>query len=271
MSYLSRESSPLTDNLWEQIDSTVVRTAKSILTGRKFLPIFGPLGVGTESIAIDDTDSVDEVADDGIITTKGRKFVEIPVLFEDFTLLARDIERSKLHGYPIDLSKAAAAAEACARREDYFLFFGNKKLGYDGILTAPGINKVKHSDWASDENAFQDIAAALELLSSKGIYGHYVLLISPDVNTKLQRIQPGTGLLEIDRIKNMLNNNVFTSSVLGVGKAVLLCADERNMDLVIGQDLATAYLEQKDLNHSFRVLESVLLRIKRKQAIVLFE
>jgi uncharacterized linocin/CFP29 family protein len=88
---------------------------------------------------------------------------------------------------------------------------------------------------------------------------------------QLQRIQPGTGLLEIDRIKKMLSDNVYTSSVLGSGKAVLVCSDSRYMDLVLGQDLATAYLEQKDLNHSFRVLESVLLRIKRKQAITVFE
>jgi hypothetical protein len=26
----------------------------------------------------------------------------------------------------------------------------------------------------------------------------------------------------------------FTSSILGTGKAVLVCSDERNMDLVIG-------------------------------------
>jgi uncharacterized linocin/CFP29 family protein len=69
----------------------------------------------------------------------------------------------------------------------------------------------------------------------------------------------------------MLNGNVFTSSVLGTGKAVFVCSDARNMDLVIGQDLAPAYLEQKDLNHSFRVLENVLLRIKRKQAVTVFE
>jgi uncharacterized linocin/CFP29 family protein len=41
------------------------------------------------------------------------------------------------------------------------------------------------------------------------------------------------------------------------------------MDLTIGQDIATAYLEQKNLNHCFRVLETVLLRIKRKQAVVI--
>jgi len=80
-----------------------------------------------------------------------------------------------------------------------------------------------------------------------------------------------THLLEIERISKLLDGNVFYSSVLGTGKAVLVCPEARNMDLVIGQDLATAYLEQKDLNHCFRVLESVLLRIKRKQAITVFE
>ncbi len=271
MSYLSRESAPIDEALWEQIDSTVVRTARSLLTGRKFLHIFGPLGIGTESITIDDSDTLDEVSEDGLILTKGRRYVELPILYNDFVLFSKDIERSKQFGYPIDLSKAATAAEASARKEDHFLFFGNKKLGYDGLLTAPGINKLKKSDWSAGENAFSDIASALELLSSKGIYGNYVLVVSPDVNTRLQRIQPGTGLLEIDRIRKMLNDNVYTSSVLGTDKAVLLCSDERNMDLVIGQDLAAAYLEQKDLNHSFRVLESILLRIKRKQAIVVFE
>jgi len=67
-----------------------------------------------------------------------------------------------------------------------------------------------------------------------------------------------------------VNGHLYQSPALGKGKAVLVGSDEKNMDLVIGQDMAAAYLEQKDLNHSFRVLETVLLRIKRKQAVVVF-
>ena len=52
---------------------------------------------------------------------------------------------------------------------------------------------------------------------------------------------------------------------------MLVGSDEMNMDLAIGQDMAAAYLEQRDLNHCLRVLETVLLRIKRKEAIVVFE
>ena len=35
--------------------------------------------------------------------------------------------------------------------------------------------------------------------------------------------------------------------------------------------MATAYLEQKDLNHSFRIMETVLPRIKEPNAIVVLE
>ena len=270
MSYLSRDAASLPEGLWDKIDSEVVRSAKKVLTGRRFLHVFGPLGIGVESIHIDECGEVDEVAEDGIITTQGRKFAEIPIIFDDFTLLARDIESSEKTGYPLDLSKAASAAEACALREDRLIYFGNPRLGYKGLLTAPGAGKIEKKDWGTGENAFSDVAAGVELLISKNIYGAMALAVSPDLYMKMQRIQPGTGLLEIDRVKKLLNGHVYNAPVLGRDKAVLVCAEPRNMDLVIGQDMAAAYLEQKDLNHSFRVLESVLLRVKRDEAVVIF-
>ncbi len=271
MSYLSRENASISEELWNEIDSAIVNTVRSLLIGRKFLHIYGPLGIGKDSIPVDDATSVEEEFEDGFITTKGRKYVEIPVLYDDFTLLARDLERSAQFGYPVDLSKAVIAGEYCARKEDHFLFYGNETHGYEGLLNAKGIGKLNKSDWSEGENAFSDIAAALGLFASNHIYGTYVLLVSPDVLLKLQRIQPGTGLLEIDRIRKMLHDHVYSSSVLKANTAAMICCDARNMDLVIGQDLSTAYLEQKDLNHSFRILESLLLRIKRKEAIILFE
>jgi uncharacterized linocin/CFP29 family protein len=268
MSYLSREASPLSEGLWKQIDAEVVGAARRVLTGRRFLPMFGPLGIGAESVVLDEADALEETAQNGILTTKGRKFAEIPVLFDDFTLLARDLESSEKTGYPVDLSKAAAAAEACALKEDGLIYFGDGKLGYKGLLTAPGAGKLEKKDWAAGENAFSDVAAAIELLASKNVYGTLALSVSPDLYMKMQRLQPGTGLLEIDRVRGLVDGRVYKTPVLGKNKAVLVCAEPRNMDLAVGQDMAAAYLEQKELNHSFRVLESVLPRIKRAQAIV---
>lgn len=271
MSYLSRESSALPQELWNEIDSTVISAAEKTLTGRRFLHVYGPLGIGAESIPVDSANDLEEVSEDGLITTKGRKFLEIPAVYEDFTLSARDLENSKKLGYPVDLTKVKYAAEVCARREDRLIFFGNIKHGYEGLLTAPGVQKIQRSDWTAGENAFSDVAAAIGIFTSKGIYGSYALSVSPDLYYQLQRIQPGTGLLEIDRIAKLLSGNVLNAPALGTGKAVLVCSEPENMDLVVGQDITTAYLEQEELNHSFRILETVLLRLKRREAVAVFE
>jgi uncharacterized linocin/CFP29 family protein len=69
----------------------------------------------------------------------------------------------------------------------------------------------------------------------------------------------------------LVDGNIYYTKVLGSNKAVLVCAEPQYMDLVIGQDMATAYLETKDLNHVFRIVETILLRIKNKNAVVVFE
>lgn len=268
MGILSRESAPLAAALWDKIDETVTRTAAQALAGRRFLYIAGPYGAGLASINIDDGKTLAEQSADGILTTAGRAYVELPTLFADFTLLARDLEAAARQGIAPDLSAAAEAAATLARTEDRFVFFGSETHGYKGIFTAPGTGLLERGDWKTGEAAFADVAAALTQLVQKGIYGPYALVLSPDLALALQRIQPGTGVLEIDRIKKLVGH-VYTAPALGTGKAALLATDARYIDLVVGQDIAAAYLEQRALNHAFRVLETVVPRVKRPDAVVL--
>ncbi|MCI1822198.1 MAG: bacteriocin family protein [Megasphaera sp.] len=271
MDYLTRSDTPIQEELWAQIDKTVTQSASSILTGRQFIPLFGPLGIGVNTVTIDDADTFKETATDGILTTVGRKFVELPTVYTDFTLYGRDIQNSLHLGYPIDLTKADSAAQQAAIREDTLIFFGNDALEIEGLLTVAGSHTLKKSDWKIGENAFTDISTAITMLIEKGIYGTYSLVLSSDLYLQLHRLQPGTGLLEVDRIKELLHKRVYSTPILGHNKAVLVTSDSSNIDLVVGQDLKTAYLEEVDLNHRFRILETIRLRIKRPQSIVVFE
>jgi len=88
---------------------------------------------------------------------------------------------------------------------------------------------------------------------------------------ELQRIQPGTGITEYDRLSSLLAGNIYKTPVLKNKQAVLVCAEPQYIDLVIGQDMVTSYLETKNLNHYFRIIETILLRIKNKNAIIAFE
>lgn len=137
MDYLARESADLSDGLWNRIDETVIGTARAQLTCRRFLKVFGPLGAGVTTVAVDGVNK-EEVLEDGIGRIVGRTQLELPLFYEDFTLLGRDLELAAQTGLPVDLSAAIAAAKKAARREDDLVLNGNKALGVDGLLTVKG-------------------------------------------------------------------------------------------------------------------------------------
>ncbi len=269
MDYLARESADLSAELWNRIDDAVIGTARKHLTARRFLKTYGPLGVGATTVAVDGVAKA-EVLEDGIGRIVGRTQLELPLFFEDFTLLGRDLELAAQTGMPLDLSAAIAAAKKAARREDELVLNGSKALGVDGLLTVKGSVKIKKGDWAQGENGFSDVAAAVSQLAKTGYLGRYVLVVAPDLYLDLQRLQPNTGLLEIDRVKKLIGDNVLMTSALAPGKAVLLCAEPEYLDLALGLDLSVGYLELADFNHTFRIMETAALRVKDPAAIVVF-
>ena len=120
-----------------------------------------------------------------MVQTTGRKFVELIQLYEDFPLFWRDLEASERTGVPVDLSAAARAAQASAKAEDQLIFFGNKALGVDGLLTVPGSNTIKMDDWAEGQNAFANIAAGASMLVEKDMLGRLALVMGPASYTHL--------------------------------------------------------------------------------------
>ncbi|MEW9122741.1 MAG: family 1 encapsulin nanocompartment shell protein [Thermotaleaceae bacterium] len=278
MDYLLRDDSPFGGEIWSNIDEMVVKVAKDQLIGRRFINIFGPLGAGVDSMNIDtlDVDMESRIdfngeAEDTPIKVNNRKYVTIPMIYKDFALAWRDVEKSKQMGLPLDLSSVAVAATSICNKEDDVIFNGNALYGYDGLTTAAGREVVKKGDWSEGETPLTDVAAGIEVLVRKGFYGPYVLVVSPDLYLKMHRIQPGTGVMEIERVSKLVGGKIYQTPVLGSNKAILLSKGSQNMDLVLGQDLVTAYLGPEQLNHSLRILETLLLRIKRPEAIVTFE
>lgn len=270
MDYLSREGAPISSEMWTQIDNAVVETARKHLVCRRFLSLFGPLGPGVSHISIDSKEK-EEAENGGFRYATGRRLLALPQLYEDFTLYWRDLEESSQNKSPLDLSAAMTAAQKAAKREDNLILFGNQELGQEGLLNAKDSFQIKRGNWKEGEDAFHDIAHGIAYLSSHNLLGRYALILSPDVYLDLQRILPGINILESERIAKLVNGRVYATGAFGANKAVLVCAEPQYMDLAVGCDLSIGYLETKDFNHAFRILETVCLRIKEPSAIVRFE
>lgn len=272
MRYLMRDGAPLTDAQWEKIDNAVIGEAKKILIGRRFLDV-KVVGVQTQTVHLDKTENVTAAnldfwgrEDSNAIDVGSREFIELMMIYSDFMISWRDIENEQGAG----IQAARDAAVLAAQKEDSLIFHGDEKFGIEGIFTAAGANQIPISDWSEGENAVMDIVKAIEILVDKGNSGERVLVVSNDLHTKLHRIQPGTGLMEIDRVTS-LAGKLLRSSRLARNTACMLYCEPQNMDLVVGQDMVTAYMGNEKLDHLFRVMETAVPRIKRPQAIAVFK
>ena len=275
--FLDRDSLPLTGDQWAQIDAVVVKTASRALIGRRFIPIYGPLGAGVQTVPLQqfegtytgEADFTGE-AECGTIRTSGVRHIPLPLIHKDFMLLWRSVAAAD-EGVPLDLAPAASAASFTARKEDDLIFNGDPALGLDGILSVSGRKILPLQDWSSVGNAFADVAKALEHLGSEGFYGPYALIVSPVLYAQMHGVHERTGVLEIRNVEELTTAGVFRSPVIPKNKAAVVSIGSQNMDLAIAQDLAVASLGPEKMNLLLRVLEILALRIKRPQSIVTME
>ncbi|MBN1250264.1 MAG: bacteriocin family protein [Anaerolineae bacterium] len=242
--YLMREDAPLTDAEWQHVDKAVVETAKQFLVGRRFLDLAGPFGPGLEIVPVGTGDA--------------RGYVELSILDATFMLYWKDIEASRKMGVPLETGAAARAAMACARMEDELILSG---------LIGAAEKSVSLGDWTEPDAPLGDIVKATEALFSDGFFGPYAVVLSPDLYTQTQRVSRGMGRMVSKLINDIVTGGMFRTQLLDEGQGLVLSLGAYNFDLVVGQDLVAAYQGNEGLDHSFRVMETLALRVKRGGAI----
>lgn len=275
---LNRSTAPLTPAEWENIDRAVVQTARRQLVGRRFINVVGPLGPGVQEVptytyvgiepGIIDTIGVDDPTP---IRAAARLHPIIPLIYKDFIIYWRDVETSRRFGVPLNTSAAAAAAAYVAQREDDLIINGQPELGYRGLTNVEGRHVLPKRDWAQMGAAFDDAVAAMQRLVAKGFYGPFAMVTSPANYASMARVYANTGVLEIEQVRKIMTAGIFQTPVIADATVVVVSTGPQNFDLVIAQDMITAYLESVNLNHPFRVLEALVLRIHRPDAICTLE
>jgi uncharacterized linocin/CFP29 family protein len=266
----------LTPDQWQRFDEIVVAVAKETLVGRRFLALYGPLGAGHQQVSLDAVSGISPASVDAagaspgeVIRASGRSFLPLPLIYKDFELHWRDIEFSRQTGLALDIGPAAAASAACARAEDDLIFNGNGALGVRGLMNTEGGSTVPMSDWAQAGAACKDVSAALARVQRADVRPPYALVVSQGLYPLLAR--PYAGSLEIEVIKQLADGGVFWTPVLSEPSAGLVASSPQYLDLAVGQDLTTAYLETQNMIHKLRVLESVVLRVRQPRAICAIE
>jgi uncharacterized linocin/CFP29 family protein len=269
--------SPLNKKSWDQLDETIINSARRQLVGRRFIDIYGPLGQGIQTVT-NDVFQENEMGSMGyhgetlqLAEPTKRINLTIPLLYKDFILYWRDIEQSKTLDIPLDFSVAANAAAQCALLEDDMIFNGSPQFNLEGIMNVKGRLTHIREDWMKSGNAFADIVEARNKLLKMGHSGPYALILSPELYALIHRVHEGTNVLEIEHILRLVSDGIFQSPVIKGEAGVLVATGRENLDLAIAEDFDSAYMDTENMNYLFRVYESVVLRIKSLSAICTLE
>ena len=264
MDLLMRDEAPLSAEDWGRLDGVVVEVARRYLMGRRLVPLFGPLGAGLPVIPANQLSGFEP---GGMITADACTLLELVELNQDFKLTYKELETAQQLGIPMDLAAPAAAAFRLAMREDQLVFAGCKNCGTAGLLNTPGGLTLKGGSWAKAGGIFADLVKALGELGSAGFPGPYAVALSPTMYaTAFRPMGPGEQI-EMTLIADIAKAGVVSSPAVGDKQLLVLEAGSMNMDLVVGGDMRTAYLGPQSMDHEFRILETIVLRVKRAQSI----
>ena len=261
MNYLNRENAPFSASLWDHIDEAAVEAAREILTGRRFLEIEGPYGVGLTSLEIGTDDFCRQPAADeaGAVVSRA---ISVPMLRKGFGISVRRIQGHLDMGLPLNMTPVEDAAEAVARREEEFIYYGQQDFNIEGLLTARGRNEHQYGDWAQVERALNDVLGGVNALDDKGFHGPYALALSPTLYNNLFRRYEGTDMLQLEHLRRLCELGVYKAPIEG---GVLV--DAHAARIIIGQDLTAGSSSNDGIHYQMFVSESMVLQIDDPEAI----
>jgi uncharacterized linocin/CFP29 family protein len=264
-SLLQRSDAPFGVSVWEAIDLTVREAAAREVSVRRFLELDGPLGLGMRAAPA--PGSV-PLGDDGETSPVAiPRMVPLPLITSRFRLSARDVDGYERLGLPMDLDGAARAAVECARWEDRLLLYGSAPGGIPGLLTASGTHSSQLREWKQAGDAFEDLAAAMDVLDTAGFHGPYALALAPPRFNLLFRRYPHGDLTEIEHLRQMATDGVVKSPAIERDAGLLIAAGRQYASIILGQDLLTAFEGPQGREYVCVVSESLALRLAEPGAV----
>lgn len=259
---LKRSLAPLTEEAWQEVDSTAATILKAQLTARTLVDFSGPHGWQYAAVNLGRLDiskgGGDENVPWGVRSVLPLVEVRVPVVLPQL-----ELDNASRGCRDIDLSPLEEAAKRVAHFEDAAVYAGFGPGGIQGIVQEAAHKPVKLPD--NPELYPKAVAEGLKELHLAGVPGPYSLVLGIDEYTGL--FQAGKGGFPPARIvRDMLGGDILATQVLQGG--VLLSTAGGDFELTVGQDLAIGYASHDRNQVELFLTESFIFRVLRPEAAV---
>jgi len=263
MDILKRDLAPISDAAWKEIDEMARETLAANLSGRKFLDVSGPHGIGYTSVdlgrlALSKDKKKDEVRY-GVYMVQ--PLVESRIGFSLKTWELDNIERGALD---IDLTPVVTAAKKMAAFEETAIFKGFKPGMITGIQDAVDSDKIPLK--LENEAIVDAVSEAKTRLLAEGVRGASNLIVNSELWKFMGRPTPGGSLKTL--VEKQIEGKVIYSGF--VDTAILASDRGGDFELTLGQDFSIGYHHHDSEEVHLFFSESFSFRVITPEALVCF-
>lgn len=230
---------------------------------RRLRKVLGVVHVGRGVEAL----PLEEVIVEETIRSRISKVAMLSEISTQFNIKVRILDYWSKTGIQPDLVPLSLASTKLALTEDKMILEGDLEKGWPGLLTCKMSIKDELSDWSIPGNPVADVSKAVRNLVNEAIPPPYVLLVSPARYADLLKYTERAGVMELERVKALVSE-VVQIPLLTDDDVLVISANKYMIDLVVGADTVLDYLGPSADEHSYRLWETLALRIKNPRAIV---
>ena len=292
---LGRDKLSWPQEMWDRIDAAVHDEMKRTVIARRFIPVVpaapDALTVAADTVTVN-TGEPPAAANKGLLQVNESAVTEIIEIWVEFSLTQQQVEREATLSSAVTL--ATRAANLLAQGEDLLINQGNDVLKNNPLFTegrihtraGPGpvglANRKSLPNEGEDqvldvgftdararrygENTFGVVQDAYSRLQGKGHYGPYALMLPSGPNADTRAPLKTTLIMPADRIASLVEGRFYGTGTLPEIPellGVMLSWGGNTIDLVIGRDATTAFLQEDSEGlYRFRVFERFALRDK---------
>ncbi|HCZ07103.1 MAG: hypothetical protein PWP37_98 [Thermotogota bacterium] len=252
--FLMREDAPFSQKFWQLIDETVLKVAKSHLTGRKIISVKGPFGLGMKHLSLGE-----EEIEPGL---SAGKVIPLFQIFRSFTLSRRDIASYEKESVQLELGPLVNAIVECCKLEDRVVFHG---VNSHGLINTPGVLSSEINKWDNVGQAVSDIIKAITKLDEAGFHGPYLLALSPDRYNLLFRRYDSGNQTELEHLSMMVKGIYKAPALKNCG--LLLNDSDVYTSIILGQDLTVGFIGPVEDRFEFSISETLALLVNEPSSI----
>jgi uncharacterized linocin/CFP29 family protein len=287
---LGRENLDWSKDIWDSIDKAVHDEAKRIMIARRFMPIY----LTTSDAKTVPADTIDTAKPEILAVNEGA-VKSIFEILSGFSLTQQQVGTERDVSTAVTL--ATRATNLLAQAEDILIFQGSSGLRANPLFTDRRVRTrngdfgdglidgaqetinvafanpgAANEDLRYGEKTFKAVAQGYANLQARGHYGPYALILQTIPYADTYAPLPETLIMPADRIKSLVTEQFYGTGTLPPYTGLLLSLGGNTMDLAIGLDSITAFLQEDTEGLAqFRVYERFTLRLKDRTAIVKFE